>query len=65
MDIMVRNLFWFGKTASGAQHISRVSRTYVIGTPAGGQGSKAVGVACLESTNWVRVILERVARLSV
>jgi hypothetical protein len=35
---------------------SRVSRKCIVGTPAGGQGSKAVGVACLElgvSVGWL------------
>jgi hypothetical protein len=40
-------------------HRYRVSRKCVVRTPAGGQVSKVVGVACLESMNWV------VARLIV
>jgi hypothetical protein len=31
------------------------SRKSIVGTPASVHGSKAVGVACLESMNWVRV----------
>jgi hypothetical protein len=34
---------------------SGVSRKSIVGTPASIHGSKAVGVACLESMNWVRV----------
>jgi hypothetical protein len=37
------------------QHRSRVSWKSIVGTPASVHGSKAVGVACLESMNWVRV----------
>jgi hypothetical protein len=34
---------------------SGVSRKSIVRTPASVHGSKAVGVACLESMNWVRV----------
>jgi hypothetical protein len=34
---------------------SGVSRKSIVGTPASVHGSKALGVACLESMNWVRV----------
>jgi hypothetical protein len=34
---------------------SGVSRKSIVGTPASVHGSKAVGVACLESMNWERV----------
>jgi hypothetical protein len=42
-------------TAGVGQNRSRVSRMSIVGTPAGGQVSKAVGVACLElgvSVRW-------------
>jgi hypothetical protein len=40
---------WAGRYGSG------VSRKSIVGTPASMHGSRAVGVACLESMNWVRV----------
>jgi hypothetical protein len=42
-------------TAGTGRYRSRVLRKCIVGAPAGGQGSKAVGVACFESTNWVRM----------
>jgi hypothetical protein len=56
------NIYFF----SGSEFISyngqgrngtfdRVHWKCIVRTPAGGQRSKAAGVACLDSTNWVRV----------
>jgi hypothetical protein len=43
---------------------SGVSRKSIVGTPASLHGSKAAGVACLESMNWLRVTGARQVYLS-
>jgi hypothetical protein len=43
---------------------SGVSRMSIVGTPASVHGSKMVGVACLESMNWVRMTGDRHVYLS-
>jgi hypothetical protein len=42
-------------TPGPIHRISSRDGGYIVGTPASVHGSKAVGMACLESMNWVRV----------
>jgi hypothetical protein len=54
-------IFYFEGVSSSVQRLrvrryrSGVSRKSIVRTPARVHGSKAIGVACLESMNWVRV----------
>jgi hypothetical protein len=54
-------IFYFEGVSSSVQrprawrYGSGVSRKCIVGTPASVHGSEAVGVACVESMNWVRV----------